>query len=41
MAGTTTNGGRVAVEGAVVVPTVEAGTVTLVSIIKFLRLLNR
>ena len=44
MVGTMTDGGRVVVEGAamggaVVVPTVRAGTVAFVSMVKFLRML--
>ena len=45
MAGSATDGGSVAVEGAelgqaVIVRTIEAGTVASISIIKFLRLLK-
>ena len=41
MVGTTTKGGRVATEGVVVeAPTARVGTVALVSMVKFLRLLK-
>ena len=45
MAGTVIDGGRVVVEGtavggATLIPTIEAGVVALVSMVKFLRLLK-